>query len=172
MTIGRHKQLYSPITPILIIILTVRNINHLTKHNNDDHHINNNHNNLLTVRFHHVITIRDHYQITDDNKTLLFVPITSKRSNKKSKPLHHYMRKHLHIPPLSQNNRIFRSRKYPIGTTYFMATTTTMWFHIATQYDATQNTTVSCASHRISHFKRVTHLDRAHRKQRSTCSFR
>ena len=144
----------------------------MIKHNNDDHHISNNHNNLRIVYFHRATMIRNHHQMTDDNKTLLSVPITSRKSNKKLKPLHHYMRKHLHILHSSQNDRIFHSRKYSISTTYFMATTTTMWFHLATQHDATQSITVSCASYRISHFQRATYLDRTHRKQHSTCSFR
>ena len=51
ITIGYYKQLHNQITPIPIIILTVHNINHLTKRNNDGHHISNNHNNLLTRPF-------------------------------------------------------------------------------------------------------------------------
>ena len=127
-----HKRSHNQITLIPIIILTVRNINHLIKHNNDGHHINNNHNNLLTIYFHHATIIRDHHQMTDDNKTLFFVPITSKRSNKKLKLSHYYMRKHLQIPPSSQNNKIFHSRKYSISTTYFTVTIITMWFYFAT----------------------------------------
>ena len=72
---GYHKQPHNPIILLLIIILTVRHINHLIKHSNDDHHISNNHNNLPTDRFHLVTIIQDHHQITDDSKTLLFVPI-------------------------------------------------------------------------------------------------
>ena len=96
-----HTRSHNQITPIPIIILTVRNINHLTKPNNSGHHISNNHNNLLTVRFHHATMIRDHYQMTDDNKILLFILIMSKRSNRRLKLLHHYMRKHLYISPSS-----------------------------------------------------------------------
>ena len=73
---GQHKQSHNPIILLLTTILTVPHINHLTKHSRDDHHISNNRNNLPTNRFHLVTMIQGHHQMTDDNKTLLFIPIT------------------------------------------------------------------------------------------------
>ena len=76
-TINRlHKQLHNPTILRRIIILTVRRISHLIKHNNDGRHTNNNHNNPHTDRFHLVTMNRDHHQMIDDHKTLFFVPIT------------------------------------------------------------------------------------------------
>ena len=71
-----HKQLHNLTILHHIIILTVHLISHLIKHNNNDRHTSNNHNNLHTDRFHLVTMNRDHHQMIDDHKTLLFVPIT------------------------------------------------------------------------------------------------